>query len=150
MGGDASAKPVRGAEGFYEAAEAAEARAHEVQALRLKREPHNPYDRNAVAVHNVGTGAKVGHVQRIDALAIAAVADDAAMSVRMIGSVESGAHQTFKFPLRISFFGPAAWRPQVAHLLPPKHDRSTKEVEATTKYAPKVLKVSAYLPVNEK
>lgn len=79
------------------------------EALRLKREPNNPYDSNAVAVHVISKGsklgAKVGHVQRGDAIAIAKVADDPAMTILMVGQVERGADNVYGFPLRISFFG---------------------------------------------
>jgi hypothetical protein len=85
--------------------------------FRLRREPNNPYDRNAVAVLNLPQQLKVGHVQRIDALAIARVADDTSMSIRMVGQVESGAQQMYKFPLRISFFGRPEWREKVSHHL---------------------------------
>jgi hypothetical protein len=78
---------------------------HAKEALRLKREPTNPYDSNAVAVHALSNGAKVGHVQRGDAIAIAKVADDPAMTILMVGQVERGADNVYGFPLRISFFG---------------------------------------------
>jgi len=85
--------------------------------LHLRRDPNNPYDRNAIAVRTIG-GKQVGHMQRVDALAVARVADDKTMTIRMVAQVESGAHQTFKFPLRVSFFGVPAARSKVAgHLL---------------------------------
>lgn len=42
--------------------------------LSLRREPENPHDRNAVAVHNC-QGRKLGYVPRQDAGAIAKVID---------------------------------------------------------------------------
>ena len=85
--------------------------------FRLRREPHNPYDKNAVAVLSLPALQKVGHVQRIDALAIARVADDRSMQVKMVGQVESGAAQIYKFPLRISFFGMPEHAVRVTQLL---------------------------------
>jgi len=83
--------------------------------LRLRREPNNRYDRNAVGTYTIPGGAQVGHVQRIDALSVAIVADS--LPIKMVGTIESGATQVYKFPLRISFFGPARLQPQVAALL---------------------------------
>lgn len=88
-------------------------------------------DRNAIAAHTVRGGNKVGHVQRTDALAIARVADDRSMRIRMVGQVESGAGQVYKFPLRISFFGPADAR---ARWLP--HCESNPAVGAVERISP--------------
>lgn len=140
------------------------------EALRLLRDPHNPYDRNAIAVHTLTGGSmrQVGHVQAIDARSLAIVADK--LPIKMVGQVESGADQVrrasgsggsgqcvraagwrmyrsarfsrllrtrtphtrsmppsgtspspstqmYKFPLRISFYGPAAQQGAVAALL---------------------------------
>ena len=75
--------------------------------LQLRRDPNNPYDCNAVAVHTVA-GKMVGHMQRVDALAVARVADDSRMRIRMVAQVETRAGQTYSFPLRVSFFGPSS------------------------------------------
>ena len=104
--------------------------------LILRREPNNPYDANAVGAYATVGGKlrQVGHVPRHVALSLAYVADDRAMGIRMIGSIEGGAGQVrtppaartargrhtpppiftpatctqvYKFPLRISFFGHA-------------------------------------------
>jgi hypothetical protein len=90
--------------------------------LRLKRDPHNRYDPKAVAVWTGDGKRQVGHVQASasnDARAVSAVADDASLKgrIRMLGQVESGAGQTYKFPLRISFVGTAGARDRVAALL---------------------------------
>ena len=53
-------------------------------------------------------------MQRVDALAVARVADDKSMRIKLVAQVESGAGQTYKFPLRVSFFGPAGARAAVA------------------------------------
>ena len=55
--------------------------------LHLKRDPYNPYDRNAVAVRTAMGGKQVGHMQRLDALAVARVADDSSMRIRMVAQV---------------------------------------------------------------
>ena len=85
--------------------------------FRLKRQPNNPYDANAVAVHHLKSDKQVGHVQRIDAIAIADVADDRSMQIKMVGQLESGAGQMYKFPLRISFFGQPDDKAKVASIL---------------------------------
>ncbi len=81
--------------------------------LHLRRDPNNPYDKNAVSVRTIA-GKPVGHMQRVDALAVARVADDKSMRIKMVAQVESGATQTYKFPLRVSFFGLATTRDKVA------------------------------------
>ena len=73
--------------------------------MLLKREPNNPYDPNAVAVLDMKHNQMVGHVPRAYALAVAKVADDKRMKILMVGQVEGGADQMYKFRLRISFFG---------------------------------------------
>ena len=83
--------------------------------LRLKREPNNPYDRNAIAVHELTHMQKVGHVPRVDAIALARVADG--LNTLMVGEVERGAGQTYKFPMRISFFGPEGTEPAISRIL---------------------------------
>jgi len=70
--------------------------------LILRREPNNPYDANAVGAYATVGGKlrQVGHVPRHVALSLAYVADDRAMGIRMIGSIEGGAGQvrTPRFP----------------------------------------------------
>ena len=44
------------------------------EVLTLRREPDNPHDRNAVAVH-AADGTKLGYVPRVDAGAVAKVLD---------------------------------------------------------------------------
>jgi hypothetical protein len=74
--------------------------------LHLRRDPHNRYDANAVSVRTLA-GDQVGHMQRLDALAVARVADDEGTRIRMVAQVETRANQMYTFPMRVSFFGPA-------------------------------------------
>ena len=89
--------------------------------LHLRREPNNPYDRNAIAVHTVpgsaGGGKRVGHVEAKtgDVAAITRVADG--LRVKLVGQVEKGASQVYKFPLRVSFFGAPSDRERIRQLL---------------------------------
>uniref|UniRef100_A0A7S2SCS7 Uncharacterized protein n=1 Tax=Rhizochromulina marina TaxID=1034831 RepID=A0A7S2SCS7_9STRA len=48
---------------------------HAGEMARLMREPHNPYDQNAIRVTNM-CGAQVGHINRHSAAALAPIADD--------------------------------------------------------------------------
>ena len=88
--------------------------------LLLRREPHNPYDRNAIGVYTT-SWQQVGHVvaKTGDVAVLARVADDPVMrgKVRMLGQVEGRANQIYKFPLRISFFGPPSFAARVHSLL---------------------------------
>ena len=82
--------------------------------LHLRRDPHNRFDPNAIALRTIPGGAMVGHMQRLDALAVARVADDASMKVTLIAQIESNPHAAYKIPLRVSFFGKAADASRVA------------------------------------
>jgi len=88
--------------------------------LHLRRQPNNRYDPNAIAVHTVpGSGGRqVGHVEAKtgDVAAITRVADGI-RGIKLVGQVESGAGQVYKFPLRVSFFGAASQRAEVRRLL---------------------------------
>lgn len=91
--------------------------------LHLRRQPNNRYDPNAIAVYTVpgahaGGGRQVGHVEAKsgDVAAITRVADGVC-GIKLIGQVESGAGQVYKFPLRVSFFGRAADAIAVRQLL---------------------------------
>jgi len=89
--------------------------------LHLRREPTNRYDPNAIAVYTVpgglGGGQKVGHVEAKtgDVAALTRVADGL-RHIKLVGQVESGAGQMYKFPMRVSFFGARADREYVLPL----------------------------------
>ncbi|KAM4723825.1 helicase-like transcription factor isoform 1-T4 [Anableps anableps] len=68
----------------------------------LVREPHNPYDRNAVMVTNV-LGRQVGHIRKELAEAMAHVMDNNLAKVE--GVVYSGTNNTFSMPVALSFLG---------------------------------------------
>ncbi|XP_017158144.1 helicase-like transcription factor isoform X3 [Poecilia reticulata] len=68
----------------------------------LVREPHNPYDKNAVMVTNV-LGRQVGHIRKELAAAMAHVMDNSLAKVE--GVVYSGTNNTFSMPVTLSFLG---------------------------------------------
>ncbi|XP_041828646.1 helicase-like transcription factor isoform X2 [Melanotaenia boesemani] len=68
----------------------------------LVREPHNPYDRNAVMVANVN-GNQVGHIKKELAAAMAYVMDNNLAKVE--GVVHSGTYNKFNMPVMLSFWG---------------------------------------------
>ncbi|MEQ2247035.1 hypothetical protein ILYODFUR_005157 [Ilyodon furcidens] len=68
----------------------------------LVREPHNPYDRNAVMVTNV-LGRQVGHIKKELAAAMAYVMDQNLAKVE--GVVYAGTNNTFSMPVTLSFWG---------------------------------------------
>ncbi|XP_007564589.1 helicase-like transcription factor isoform X1 [Poecilia formosa] len=68
----------------------------------LVREPHNPYDKNAVMVTNV-LGRQVGHIRKELAAAMAHVMDNSLAKVE--GVVYSGTNNSFSMPVTLSFLG---------------------------------------------
>ncbi|CAH3028213.1 unnamed protein product, partial [Porites evermanni] len=70
--------------------------------VSLTREPHNPYDRNAVRVDNV-YGIQVGHIKRELARALADVMDN--RLVRLEGVVPFGKNNIYTMPCDITFWG---------------------------------------------
>nr|XP_057946889.1 helicase-like transcription factor isoform X2 [Doryrhamphus excisus] len=68
----------------------------------LVREPHNPYDRNAVMVANI-YGSQVGHIKRELAAAMAHIMDNKLAKVE--GVVHSGSKNRFSMPVILSFWG---------------------------------------------
>ncbi|XP_054894909.1 helicase-like transcription factor [Poeciliopsis prolifica] len=68
----------------------------------LVREPHNPYDKNAVMVTNV-LGRQVGHIRKELAAAMAHVMDNNLAKVE--GVVYSGTNNSFSMPVTLSFLG---------------------------------------------
>ena len=114
--------------------------------LHLRRQPNNRYDPNAIAVYTVQGARQVGHVEAKtgDVAAITRVADGL-VGIKLIGQVESGAGQIYKFPLRVSFFGRPSQREAVRRLLgyqlhlhePPKPRASGKARKKSSSAAAK-------------
>lgn len=74
---------------YHEGARDAIAKLRRADELVLVREPSNPHDRNAVAVHATD-GTKLGYVPRVDAGAIAKVLDrELACSCRFGGGAST-------------------------------------------------------------
>ncbi|KAM9316484.1 helicase-like transcription factor [Gastrophryne carolinensis] len=70
--------------------------------VALQREPHNPYDRNAVKVNNVN-GEQVGHIKKELAAALTQIMDRKLAKVE--GIVPYGAQNAFTMPVNLSFWG---------------------------------------------
>ncbi|XP_043926554.1 helicase-like transcription factor [Protopterus annectens] len=70
--------------------------------VSLKREPNNPYDRNAVRVNNVN-GDQVGHIKRELAVPLAYIMDNKLAKVE--GVVPYGSKNYFNMPVMLSFWG---------------------------------------------
>ncbi|CAL1707747.1 unnamed protein product [Somion occarium] len=83
--------------------------------VRLVREPHNKYDRNAIKVENIG-GTQVGHVPRNVAAKLAPLMDQGMVTVE--GMMHEGNLQGFSYSLSmtIKIYGAADKR----HILEPK------------------------------
>eukprot|EP00897_Mesotaenium_endlicherianum_P006370 jgi/Mesen1/5761/ME000292S04834 len=67
----------------------------------LTREPHNPYDGNAIRVDNV-RGERVGHVERYKALHLAPLVDRGL--ARLEGVVPRGSSNAYKMPCTVNIF----------------------------------------------
>ncbi len=66
------------------------------------REPHNPYDRNAIRVDNLH-GEKVGHVKGTSAQLLAPVMDSRSLHVRIDASIPRKGNK-FTMPLLLQFY----------------------------------------------
>ncbi|KAK1145795.1 hypothetical protein N8T08_004036 [Aspergillus melleus] len=69
----------------------------------LRREPHNPYDRNAIQVLNV-MGAQIGHIPRFTAAKLAGYMDTKSLIIE--GSL-TGIIGAFDCPISLRLFGPS-------------------------------------------
>ncbi|KAG8468727.1 hypothetical protein KFE25_013810 [Diacronema lutheri] len=84
--------------------------------LHLRREPHNPYDRNAVGVYTIGApSAQVGHIPAVHAKLVAPACDQ--LRLKLVGQVNSRGDETYTFPLRVSFFGQEGQQAKLAAFL---------------------------------
>lgn len=125
--------------------------------LQLKRQPNNRYDPNAIGVYTIG-GKQVGHVEAKtgDVAAITRVAD--LLRLKMLGQVESGAGQVYKFPLRVSFFGKSTDRSKVVAALgrqltlvqPKRATTGQSAATAAAKATAKAAKAAARAVATEK
>ena len=76
--------------------------AHPGEFLTLAREPHNPYDRNAIRIDNL-RGEKVGHVKREQAAALSHILDGP-LDVKVDATIPYPGNQ-WTLPLKIEFYG---------------------------------------------
>ncbi|XP_009296828.1 helicase-like transcription factor isoform X2 [Danio rerio] len=82
--------------------------------VSLVREPHNPYDRNAVMVANV-YGSQVGHIKKELAAAMAYIMDN--KLARVEGIVPYGEKNKFSMPVILTFWGKEENREVVNNLM---------------------------------
>ena len=82
--------------------------AHKGEFVTLVREPHNPYDRNAVRVDNMA-GAQVGHIKATTAIVLRRVLDAAAPGApRVEATIPRDMSGIFSMPVTLSLYGSAA------------------------------------------
>jgi SWI/SNF-related matrix-associated actin-dependent regulator of chromatin subfamily A3 len=74
--------------------------AHPGEFVTLVREPHNPYDHNAIRVDNL-RGQKVGHIKATMAKALAAIMDNG--NARLEGTIPR-AGNAYTLPLLLDFY----------------------------------------------
>jgi SWI/SNF-related matrix-associated actin-dependent regulator of chromatin subfamily A3 len=80
--------------------------AHPGEFVDLKREPSNPYDRNAIRVDNM-RGEKVGHIKKEQASILAPIMDSADREgLKLEGIIPSRGNQ-FQLPLSLKFYAVA-------------------------------------------
>jgi SWI/SNF-related matrix-associated actin-dependent regulator of chromatin subfamily A3 len=76
---------------------------------KLRREPSNAYDRNAIQVLNMG-GEQVGHIPREVAGLLAAQMDSIGADLRVEGFIPRGSGNVYSIPVQLSLYGPVAAR----------------------------------------
>lgn len=79
-------------------------RVSDQEMVRLIREPHNPYDRNAIQVMNI-LGQQIGHVERTKAMVLAPLVDEGVAIVE--GIVPHGSRNKYKMPCLVHIFSDA-------------------------------------------
>ena len=80
--------------------------AHQGEYVKLIREPHNPYDRNAVKVCNM-QGQQVGHIKR-EIAAILSPLMRRMPELRCDATIPRPAKNAYTIPIQIDFYGPDA------------------------------------------
>lgn len=76
-------------------------RVSDQEMVRLIREPHNPYDRNAIQVVNI-LGDQIGHIERFKACHLAPLVDDSLALIE--GIVPHGSKNKFRMPCLVHIF----------------------------------------------
>ena len=79
---------------------------HPGEYVTLVREPHNPYDRNAVRVESM-RGVQVGHISKVVAEALAPVLDDTSpLRARVEASIPRPPTNVFMVPIELARLRP--------------------------------------------
>jgi SWI/SNF-related matrix-associated actin-dependent regulator of chromatin subfamily A3 len=91
--------------------------AHAGEFVQLVREPHNPYDRNAVRVDGL-RGEKVGHIKKEQAAIIAKLMDNANLRLQLEAVIPRPG-TPYTMPVKLEFYAvsPAMAAPQVSQAL---------------------------------
>ena len=77
-------------------------KAHPGEYVTLIREPHNPYDRNAIRVDNL-QGEKVGHIKRQSAELLSRIMDNSTYKIRIDASIlDNGC--AYWSPVQLEFY----------------------------------------------
>lgn len=82
--------------------------------VRLIREPHNSYDRNAIRVDNM-QGEQVGHIERYKACHLAPLVDDGSAAIEAI--IPRGSKNAFRMPCQVYVFSKHPAMPMVLNRL---------------------------------
>ena len=94
--------------------------AHPGEYINLVREPHNPYDRNAIRVDSL-RGEKIGHIKATMAKSLAKVMDvtnDSRLGIKLYGTIpRKGNAYTLPLFLEFYFSGSSEQSPQAAAAL---------------------------------
>ncbi|KAH9176256.1 SNF2 family N-terminal domain-containing protein [Lactarius sanguifluus] len=98
--------------------------------VRFIREPHNKYDRNAIAVQNIGQ-TQVGHIPRQTAAKLAPLIDSGLITIE--GTMNKGNLHKFDYSLSVTLkiYGAADKRNQIEPLLTGAPTRSSSSVPAS-------------------
>jgi SWI/SNF-related matrix-associated actin-dependent regulator of chromatin subfamily A3 len=78
--------------------------AHEGEFVKLVREPHNPYDRNAIKVNNM-QGQQVGHIKR-ETAAILSPLMHRNPEIKVDATIPWATFNSYTIPIQIDFYGP--------------------------------------------
>jgi len=71
--------------------------------VKVRREPRNPYDRNAIRIDNV-VGDQIGHIGRVVAAKLAPLIDSGSL---LVEGALTGAKSHFECPIGLKLFGPS-------------------------------------------
>lgn len=83
---------------------------------KLRREPTNAYDRNAIQALNMG-GEQVGHIPKEVASLLAVQMDAIKDDLRVEGYIPRGSGNVYSIPVQLSLYGPVSARAAMTKML---------------------------------